>query len=120
MGGYPGFGLFLTTLSGQSSVEQLGWWLEKCYKMKITGAYAQTELGHGSNVRGLRTTATYDASTEEFVLDTPTLPSMKWWPSSMATATHSVVYAQLLINGAEYVPAVGPAWIVSTPPSPSA
>ena len=24
------------------------------------GAYAQTELGHGSNVRGLETTATFD------------------------------------------------------------
>ncbi len=27
-------------------------------RMAITGTYAQTELGHGSNVRGLETTAT--------------------------------------------------------------
>jgi acyl-CoA oxidase len=70
--------------------------------MKITGAYAQTELGHGSNVRGLRTTAHYDKATKEFVLNTPTLAATKWWPSSMATATHAVVYAQLLIDGHEY------------------
>ena len=70
--------------------------------MKITGAYAQTELGHGSNVRGLQTTATYDASTEEFVMDTPTLDSMKWWPSNMVMATHCVVYAQMLIGGVEH------------------
>lgn len=102
MGGYPGFGLFLSTISGQSSDEQLGWWLPKCYTMQITGSYAQTELGHGSNVRGLRTTAIYDKSTQEFVLETPTLSSMKWWPSSLATSTHAVVYAQLIIEGVEY------------------
>mmetsp|Transcript_2951 Transcript_2951/g.3488 ORF Transcript_2951/g.3488 Transcript_2951/m.3488 type:complete len:727 (-) Transcript_2951:2991-5171(-) len=102
MGGYPGFGLFITTVIGQSSPEQLGWWLGKTYGMQITGAYAQTELGHGSNVRGLQTTAHYDVEKHEFVLNTPTLDSMKWWPSSMATATHAVVYAQLIIKGKEY------------------
>ena len=102
MGGYPGFGLFLTTVLGQSSPEQLGWWLGKTYSMEITGAYAQTELGHGSNVRGLQTIAEYDLEKREFILNTPTLDSMKWWPSSMATATHAVVYAQLLIKGKEH------------------
>jgi acyl-CoA oxidase len=102
MGGYPGFGLFLLTVIGQSSEEQLGWFLWRTYTMQLTGAYAQTELGHGSNVRGLQTTAHYDKETQEFVLNTPSLHSMKWWPSSMATATHAVVYAQLIINGVEY------------------
>jgi acyl-CoA oxidase len=100
--GYPGFGLWLTTLVGQCSTEQLGWWLPKAYTMQITGSYAQTELGHGSNVKGLETTADYDASTQEFVLNTPTLASMKWWPSNMATSTHCVLYAQLLIQGKEH------------------
>ncbi|OOK72399.1 acyl-CoA dehydrogenase, middle domain protein [Mycobacterium kansasii] len=30
-----------------------------------------TETGHGSDVQSLETTATYDAATEEFVIDSP-------------------------------------------------
>ena len=32
------------------------------------GSYAQTELGHGSDVANLETTATYDMKTDEFVI----------------------------------------------------
>jgi acyl-CoA oxidase len=60
-------------------------------------------LGHGSNVRGLQTTATYDKNTQEFVVHTPTLQSIKWWPGTLGKiATHAVVYAQLIIDGKEY------------------
>jgi len=31
---------------------------------QIIGTYAQTELGHGTFVRGLETTATYDVQTQ--------------------------------------------------------
>lgn len=42
--------------------------------------FLQTELGHGTFIRGLETTATYDARTVEFVLNSPTLTAYKWWP----------------------------------------
>jgi hypothetical protein len=34
----------------------------------------------GTFIRGLETTATYDAKTKEFILDSPTLTAMKYWP----------------------------------------
>ncbi len=48
--------------------------------MQVIGTYAQTELGHGTFVRGLETTATYDIDTQQFVIHSPTLSSTKWWP----------------------------------------
>ena len=74
------YGLFLPTLMGQGSDDQTAQWLFKTAMLQIVGCYAQTELGHGSNVRGLQTTATYDPATQEFILNTPTLRSIKWWP----------------------------------------
>ena len=46
--------------------------------MELIGTYAQTELGHGTFIRGLETTATYDPDTEEFVLHSPTITAYKW------------------------------------------
>ncbi len=60
----PHMGLFLPTILGQGTEEQIGWWLFRALNFQIVGSYAQTELGHGSNVRALRTTATYDAATQ--------------------------------------------------------
>jgi acyl-CoA oxidase len=48
----------------------------------MIGTYAQTELGHGTFIRGLETTATFDEKTQEFVLNTPTLTAFKWWPGN--------------------------------------
>lgn len=94
--------IFIGTVIGQGNDEQVNYWLPKILNFEITGSYAQTELGHGSNVRGLQTTAEYDSKTEQFVLNTPTLTSIKWWPGCLGkVATHCVLYAQLIIDGVE-------------------
>jgi len=71
-------------------------------KVRSVGAYSQTELGHGCNVRGLQTTATYDANTEEFIINTPNLQSINWWNGGLGRiVTHVVLYAQLILDGVE-------------------
>lgn len=69
--------MFVPALKGQCTDEQQSKWLPLAYKMQIIGCYAQTELGHGSNVQGLETTATFDPQTDEFVIHSPTLTSSK-------------------------------------------
>ena len=58
-----------------------------------------TELGHGSNVAGLETTALFDQKSDEFVINTPHVGATKWWIGGAAhTATHCVCFARLIIN----------------------
>ncbi|KAF8147662.1 peroxisomal oxidase [Crassisporium funariophilum] len=66
----------------------------------ILGCYLQTELGHGTNVRRLETTATFIPETQEFEIHSPSLTSSKWWIGALAkTATHGVVQAKLILPG---------------------
>ena len=92
--------MFMPTIQGQATDEQRAKWLPLAKEYRIVGTYAQTELGHGSFLQGLETTATYDAATRTFDLHSPTLSSAKWWPGTLGrTVTHAVVMAQLVIGG---------------------
>lgn len=95
--------MFMPTLMGQGTLEQQALWLGRAWNNEIIGTYAQTELGHGTFIRGLETTATYDPKTQEFVIHSPTLTSYKWWPGGLGhTANHAVVVAQLYSKGTCY------------------
>ncbi|RXN15803.1 peroxisomal acyl-coenzyme A oxidase 1 isoform X1 [Labeo rohita] len=93
-------GMFLPTLLNQSSPAQLEAFFMPAWNLEIIGTYAQTEMGHGTHIRGLETTATYDPSTQEFVLNSPTISSIKWWPGGLGkTSNHAIVLAQLYTQG---------------------
>nr|GME02727.1 peroxisomal acyl-coenzyme A oxidase 1-like [Ipomoea batatas] len=97
------WGMFIPAIKGSGTEEQQKKWLTLAYKMQIIGCYAQTELGHGSNVRGLETTATFDPQTDEFVIHSPTLTSSKWWPGGLGkVSTHAIVYARLITDGKDH------------------
>lgn len=69
------------------------------------GAYALTELGHGSDLTNLETTAVYDpADGGGFILNTPTDTAIKFMPTTAAppvdgVARFAVVFARLILNG---------------------
>lgn len=75
-------------------------WLRDSENYVIKGCFAMTELGHGSNVRGIETVTTYDSKTGEFVINSPCESAQKYWIGGAANhATHTIVFSQLNING---------------------
>lgn len=97
--------MFIPILKLHCSEEQRKRWYLDAMEFRMIGAYAQTELAHGSNIRGIETTATYDILADEFIIHSPTITSRKFWPGGLAyTATHAIVYANLLLLGVNYGP----------------
>ncbi|KAH7425616.1 hypothetical protein KP509_11G062900 [Ceratopteris richardii] len=75
-------------------------WLQDTEDYNVKGCFSMTELGHGSNVRGIETITVYNASTQEFIINTPCESAQKYWIGGAANdATHTVVFSQLHING---------------------
>lgn len=96
---------FIKCLTDQTTDEQKALFLEPARRDEIIGCYAQTELSHGSNVRGLETTATWDERTGDFVIHSPQLTSAKWWIGTLGrTANTALVMAQLIVRGKNYGP----------------
>ncbi|PGH15626.1 hypothetical protein AJ80_05491 [Polytolypa hystricis UAMH7299] len=104
--------MFLTTLRQQASDEQQAQWLRPAEQCRIIGAYAQTELGHGSNVQGIETVAMWDPSTREFILHSPYVTASKWWIGGLGrTANHAAVVAQLLLPRLTGSPTTKPKYV---------
>lgn len=96
----PRNGMFPPTIEKQATKEQKEKFLPLIKNMTVIGCYAQTEMGHGTFIRGLESTATYDPKTKEFILNTPTITSMKYWPGDLGkTVNFCVFLAQLYTKG---------------------
>lgn len=91
--------MFVPNMKSLFTNEQLKEFMPLIRDWKMIGCYAQTELGHGSNVRALETTATFhrDGDDGHFVIHSPTVTSAKFWPGTLGrTANHAMVIARLI------------------------
>jgi len=74
-------------------------YLRKTEKLDIFGCFAMTEIGHGSNIMKLETTATYNHDNREFTIHTPFHSSHKYWIGQASMFAHyAIVFAQLIMD----------------------
>lgn len=94
------FGLFGGSILSLGTRRHHERYLRDVIELRLPGCYAMTEGGHGSNVRDIETTATYDAKTREFVIHTPTRSAYKDWIGNAALhGRMATVFAQLDVGG---------------------
>ncbi|MBD1591823.1 acyl-CoA dehydrogenase [Arthrobacter sp. S1_S22] len=97
------WGLFGSAVMHLGTAGHHARWLPGIMNLDIPGCFAMTETGHGSDVASIATTATYDPSTEEFVVHTPFRAAWKDYIGNAATdGLGAVVFAQLVTRGVNH------------------
>ncbi|GAA2906288.1 acyl-CoA oxidase [Microbacterium keratanolyticum] len=97
------WGLFGSAVSQLGTREHHDKWLPGIMDLSIPGAFAMTEIGHGSDVASVGTTATYDPETDEFVIHTPFRGATKEYLGNAALhGIAATVFAQLITNGVNH------------------
>ncbi|MGB5555449.1 MAG: acyl-CoA dehydrogenase [Flavobacteriaceae bacterium] len=93
------FGLFGGSIQKLGTKKHHDAYLKNAGKAKLLGCFAMTETGHGSNVRGIKTTATYSKETDSLIIHTPGKNDNKEYIGNALHSTMASVFAQLIVNG---------------------
>ena len=109
------FGLFGGAVSRLGTDKHLAAYVPDIMSGKLMGCFAMTEVGHGSNVAAVETTATYDVETDEIVVHSPTVSATKTYIGNAAKdGRAAAVFAQLVVpsvgdvaDGEEETPSKG-------------
>ncbi|RYZ49979.1 MAG: acyl-CoA oxidase, partial [Sphingobacteriales bacterium] len=97
------FGLWGMSVQSLGSEKHYRKYLADIGSLKIPGCFAMTETNHGSNVKGIETTATYDHAAATFVIHTPHRRAQKEYIGNAAVhGQMATVFAKLIINGKDY------------------
>ena len=94
------FGLFGGAVHHLGTRKHHQAYLAKIASLELPGCFALSETGHGSNVQRVETTATWDADTGEFVIETPTESAQKDYIGNAARdGRMAAVFCQLIVGG---------------------
>ncbi|MDV6299524.1 acyl-CoA dehydrogenase [Dietzia maris] len=91
------WGLFGGAIANLGDSETRKKYLPDVMSLDLLGCFAMTEVGGGSDVQNLETTATFDRETGEFVVNTPTPSAEKAYIGNAARdGRMAAVFAQLI------------------------
>mgnify|MGYP000388760354 CR=1 FL=1 len=93
------FGLFGGSIQKLGTKKHHDKYLSDTGAAALLGCFAMTETGHGSNVRGIKTTATYDKVTDKIVIHTPGKNDNKEYIGNALHSKMASVFAQLIVDG---------------------
>jgi acyl-CoA oxidase len=97
------FGLFAGSIQQLGSEYHHQKYLPGAAAAKLMGCFAMTEIGHGSNVQALETTAVYDRASDCFILHSPTYFAGKNFIGNAADdGRFATVFAQLEVGGQKH------------------
>ncbi|MEL7161612.1 MAG: acyl-CoA dehydrogenase family protein, partial [Bacteroidota bacterium] len=93
------FGLWGGAIANLGTKQHHDKYLTATGTLELPGCFAMTETGHGSNVRGLETTAVYDSDTKELIVHSPGLGAGKEYIGNAMHSKLAAVFCQLIVNG---------------------
>ncbi|KAF6031789.1 hypothetical protein EB796_009893 [Bugula neritina] len=71
--------------------------------LEDVGCFGLTELGYGNNAVEMETTAVFDKDSGEWIVNSPSILSQKYWITNGAVhAKHCVVFARLIVEGKDH------------------
>lgn len=97
------FGLFGMSIYFLGTEKHHRKYLKETGTLELPGCFAMTETGHGSNVKGIETTATYIHQERSFVIHTPSPQAQKEYIGNAAAhGEMATVFAKLIVDGKDY------------------
>lgn len=93
------FGLFGGSVLALGTEQHHKKYLADIGTLQLPGCFAMTETGHGSNVRGLETTATFNADRGTFTVHSPRFEAGKEYIGNALHGRMASVFAQLIVGG---------------------
>ncbi|MFD2522510.1 acyl-CoA dehydrogenase family protein [Emticicia soli] len=97
------FGLWGMSVMSLGTEKHYKKYLKDIGSLELPGCFAMTETNHGSNVKGIETTGTYNHNDGTFTINTPHPNAQKEYIGNAAKhGQMATVFAKLIIDGKDY------------------